>query len=215
MDGMALTTRLVFMIIFEAAVHGGVVIDRIAVIVGKHAIKTSDIDLDIRITDFLNRVPFRSDLQEERRSAERLIDQEIIRQEIIAGGFQRPPAEEAAELEKQFTRDHFGGSDARFRSSLTVYGVMEDQLRAQLLWQLTVLQFIDQRFRAEAFVSDDEVRAYYEQHRADFPSAVSFEQAEQEIHDRLEGERINKSFTDWLEQSRKRNRIEYREEAFR
>ena len=48
-----------------------VVLDRIAVIVGKRVIKTSDIDVDLRLTAFLNREPVRTDPDNKRRSAER------------------------------------------------------------------------------------------------------------------------------------------------
>jgi len=44
-----------------AAGSDAVVLDRIAVIVGKHVIKTSDIDVDLRLTAFLNREAVRSD----------------------------------------------------------------------------------------------------------------------------------------------------------
>ncbi|HWC00868.1 MAG TPA: hypothetical protein VG672_29380, partial [Bryobacteraceae bacterium] len=97
-------------------------------------------------------------------------------------------------------------------------GLNAGQLQAQLVWQLTVLRFIDQRFRPAVLVTDEEVRAYYDQHldelRKEKPGANTFEALEPEIRRSLEGERINQSFTQWLENARKRNRIEYREGAF-
>jgi hypothetical protein len=104
------------------------------------------------------------------------------------------------------------------RAALNAYGITEDQLRAHLLWQLTVIRFIDQRFRPGVLVSDEEVRAYYDQHLADlkrqYPGNNSFEALAPKIRASLEGERINKSFAEWLDQARKRTRIEYREAAF-
>jgi hypothetical protein len=120
-----------------AAGSNAVVLDRIAVIVGKRVIKTSDIDVDLRLTAFLNREPVRTDPDNKRSSAERLIDQEIIRQEIISGGFRRPAESQAAGLEGQLMRDRFGGSEARLRAELMRYGLTESDLREQLLWQLT------------------------------------------------------------------------------
>jgi hypothetical protein len=194
-------------------------LDRIAVTVGKRVIKTSDIDLDLRLTAFLNREPVRNDADNKRRSAERLIDQEIIRQEIISGGFRRPAEGQAAALEAQLTRDRFGGSEARLRDELMRYGLSESDLREQLLWQLTVLSFIDQRFQAGAVITDEDIRSYYDQHLADLrrqnPQASSYETLEPQIRKLLEGERVNQSFNQWLSQARSLYRIEYKQEALK
>jgi hypothetical protein len=196
-----------------------VILDRIAVIVGKHAIKTSDIDLDQRLTAFLNRENIRSDSADKRHAAERLIDQEIIRQEIISGGFRRPAESQAAALEAQLTRDRFGGSAVRLREELARYGLSENALREQLLWQLTVLSFIDQRFQGAAVISDEDVRSYYNQHLAELrrqnPQDSSYQALEPQIRKSLENERVDQSFNQWLSQARDRYRIEYKQEAFK
>jgi hypothetical protein len=212
--------RGLFLILLVASVSSAVVVlDRMAVILDKHVIKTSDIDLDLRVTEFLNRQPLNFSEQAKRPSAERLIDQEIIREDIVTGNYRRPLDSDADALLSQIRRDRFGGSDPAMREALQRYGITEDQLRTQLLWQLTVLRFIDQRFRPAVIVTDDEVQAYYNQHLADlrrqYPQNNSFEALGPKIRSLLEGERINESFNQWLEEARKRHRIEYRQEAFK
>ena len=220
MNPLSITSRL-FLCSSLAAAAGSnsVVLDRIAVIVGKRVIKASDIDMDLRLTAFLNREPVHTDANNKHRSAERLIDQEIIRQEIISGGFRRPAEGQAAALEAQLTRDRFGGSEARLRAELMRYGLSESDLREQLLWQLTVLSFIDQRFQAGAVVTDEDIRSYYDQHLADLrrqnSQASSYETLEPQIRKLLEGERVNQSFNQWLSQARSRYRIEYKQEALK
>ncbi len=210
--------RFVLLLMIASVSSAVVVLDRMAVIVNKHVIKTSDIDWDLRVTEFLNREPLNFSPQAKRQSAERLIDQEIIRQEIVTGNYRRPPDSDAAALLAQLRRDRFGESDLRMREALQRYGITEDQLREQLLWQLTVLSFIDQRFRPAVVVTDEEVRAYYDQHLAElrrqYPDDNSFEALGPKIRSLLEGQRINESFNQWLEQARKRARIEYKQEAF-
>lgn len=201
-----------------ASAQSPVVIDRIAVIVGKHAIKASDIAEDLRVTEFLNRAPLDFSPAAKRKSAERLIDQEIIRQEIVTGGYRRPSDAEGQAFEKQLEHDRFHGAAAQLRQALDKYGLTEVQLRDELLWQLTVLRFIDQRFRAGVLVTDEEVKSYYDQHlaalRAQYPNGYSLQELQAKIRSSLEGERINQSFNEWLEQQRKMYRIEYRQEAF-
>ena len=52
------------------------------------------------------------------------------------------------------------------------YGLTEPKLREQLLWQLTVLQFIDERFRGGVVVTDDDVRDYYDEHSPSCGSSI-------------------------------------------
>jgi hypothetical protein len=203
---------------FSAILSGAVILDRIAAIAGTHVIKTSDIDRDIRLTDFLNGTQLNFSAAVKREAAERLITQHIIRDEIVSGGYRRPPESEAIVLEADLRRDRFGGSLERFRETLRRYALTEMELHDQLLWQITVLQFIDQRFRGGAVVTDDDVRAYYDGHAAelrhDYPKDGSFDALAPKIRTTLEGELINKSFNEWLDQQRKNYRVEFKQGAF-
>jgi peptidyl-prolyl cis-trans isomerase SurA len=193
------------------------VIDRIAVVVDRHAIKLSDIDRDLRVTEFLNRQPLDLGPQARRKAAERLIDQFVIEKAISTNGFPGPSEKDADALMKDLRRDRFGGSDERLRRALSSYGLTEDQLLEQLLWQLQVLRFIDQRFRPGVQVTDEEVRKYYDQHRSELERAnpeAGFDALAPKIRATLEGEQVNQNFFQWLDQARKRARIEFEEEAF-
>jgi peptidyl-prolyl cis-trans isomerase SurA len=208
----------ILFLMLASAAPGAEVIDRMAVIVGRHAIKTSDILRDLRVTEFLNREPLELGAEARKKSAERLIDQEIIRQELVTGGYRRPSDEDGEAFEKQLQKDRLHGSAAQMTAALAKYGLTEQQLREQLLWQLTVLRFIDQRFRAGVLVTDDDVKNYFDQHqeelRRENPQANSLEALQPKIRTTLEGDRINQLFNQWLEHERKITRIEYKQEAF-
>jgi hypothetical protein len=196
----------------------GVVLDRIAVIVDNHVIKTSDIERDLRATEFLNQSRLNLSLDARRQSAERLIDQSIIREEMEKGAYTRSGAADLDAMWKRLLQERFAGSEVRLKAELASYGLTEDQLRMQLQWQLDVLKFIDQRFRPGVLVTDEDVKAYYDQHTADlkrqFPLAKTYEAMEPKIRESLEGDRLNQNFEQWLAQARKRDRIEYRQGAF-
>ena len=81
------TCTLLLLISF---VWGAEVMDRIAVIVGKRAIKTSDIDRELRVSSFMNRQPVDKSPAGSRKVAERLIDQELVRQDLLNGQYARP-----------------------------------------------------------------------------------------------------------------------------
>src|SRR5437868_6064116 len=89
-DVLSMRSMICVLLLGTAAASAGIVVDRMAVIVGKHVIKLSDIDRDLRLTAFLNRESLKITPETKRQAAERLIDQEIIRQEIVTGGFRRP-----------------------------------------------------------------------------------------------------------------------------
>jgi hypothetical protein len=209
---------LVSLLCLTAVAGGAVVVDRIAVIVGKHVIKLSDIERDLRLTQFLNDEPLNLSAEAKRKQAERDIDQQIIRTELDTGGYSRATDSEAEALLDQIRHDRYAGSDTKMRAALARYGLTEDQLREQLLWQLTVLEFIQQRFRPEVSISDEQVRAYYNQHiielRRKHPDDSSYEALEPEIRDILEGEPVTKEFENWLGQQRQQIKIQYRQGAF-
>jgi parvulin-like peptidyl-prolyl isomerase len=216
-QGFILTTVAAALTLMSAS--GAVVVDRMAVVVGKHVVKESDIERDLRVTAFLNREPLALDAGARKKAAERLIDQEIIRQEVATGRYKRATDDDALALLKQIREERFGGAEARLRSALTQYGLSEAQLREQLLWQLTVLRFIEQHFRPGVLVDDEEVRVYYDQHQSElrkqYPQDNRFEVLAPKIRSSLEGERMDKALEAWIVQARTRNRIDYREEAFR
>jgi hypothetical protein len=209
---------LALLTVLTGMTPAAVVIDRIAVIVGKHAITLSDVDRDLRVTEFLNRQPLKVNSDVRRQAADRLIDQVVIGDEIKSEALAPPNGSDADALLNRLLRDRFGGSDERLRQGLSAYGLTEEGLRAQLLWQVEVLRFIDHRFRPGVLVTDEEVRTYYGQHRSElarqYPQTPGFEELEPKIRASLEGERINQSFGQWLDRARQRNRIDYRQEAF-
>jgi len=210
--------NLALLTVLAGTTATGAVIDRVAVVMGKHAIKLSDVDRDLRVTQFLNREPLKLGSDARRRAADRLVDQSIISDEIANEAMAKPAGSDAEAMMERLRRDRFGGSDARLRQALMAYGLTEDTLRAELLWQIEVLRFIDQRFRPGVVVTDDEVRQYYDEHRSElarqYPQTPKLEELEPKIRASLEGERINQSFVQWLDRARQRNRVEYRQGAF-
>jgi hypothetical protein len=211
------TTVFSLTMLCGAAAHATVTLDRIAVVVGKHVIKTSDIDREIRLINFLNRANLDFSPAARRKAADRLIEQELIRTELQVGGYQIPSDGDAVKLLEQIKKQRFQ-NEAQYRSALQRYGIREEELKSELLWQLTVLRFIDQRFRPGVLVTDEEIKTYYEQHLPELTKAssghASLEALQPKIRETLEGEQINQQFFAWLDQSRTQARIEFRDEAF-
>jgi hypothetical protein len=211
--------RLLALLGFGILLSGAVVVDRVAIIVGKRVVKTSDLERDLRVSQFLNRQPLDLSPANRRKVADRLITQELIHQEVMNGGYSRPTEKDVDAFVQKLKRDRFSNSDAQLRSALARYELTEDELRQYLLWQLTVLRFIDERFRPGVLVTDEDVRAYYEANLAELqkanPKNSSREALEPTIRETLIGERVNQNFEEWLTNTRQRLRIEYRDPILR
>jgi peptidyl-prolyl cis-trans isomerase SurA len=194
---------------------GGTIVDRIAVVVGRTAIKTSDIERDLRVTQFLNGQPADSSVEQRRAAAQRLIDQALIRRDLMQAGSSSVLPEDAKEVVAQLRRERFHGSEAQLKSELGKRGLTPAQLTEYMQWQMTVLRFIDERFRPGVLITEDDIAKYRQAHAEELGrefSAAADSQAAQvaRVREILEGEQINRNFEEWLEQTRKSARIEYK-----
>lgn len=206
-----MTIRWIAAGLMLAATARAEIVDRIAVTIGNRIVKDSDIDTDVRITAFLNRQRVALTPAARRASAQRLIDQIFIRNEIEHGEFESAPVSEAVNLLASLKKSRYG-SDAAYRQALASYGISEDDLKAHLVWQTTVLHFIELRFRPAVLVTDEEIAQYYEQHKA---AGTTLESAHDQIEDTITEERVNQALFDWLARRRRDAKIVYLEEALK
>ncbi len=207
--------RTVPMLLLANCLATAVIIDRIAIIAGNAIVKDSDIDRDIRVTSFLNNQPLDLGAAARKKAASRLIDQIFIRREIRIGAY---PTSTLAEADRQLDslkKQRFR-TKAQFEQALRRYGLTELELRTQFQWQLTVLRFIDERFKPAVMVSDQEIEKYYRDHAAALRRqhpGKSLDELRDHIRDILTGEQVNKQFFAWLDDQRKNNKIVFREES--
>jgi hypothetical protein len=197
--------RRVLVLLLTQCAALAVTIDRIAIIVGNSIVKDSDIDRELRVTNFLNGEPLDLSTAARKKAAGRLIDQIFIRREIRIGDYPTATFQEADQQLDDLKKQRFKTNTA-FEQSLHRYGLTELDLRTQFQWQLTVLRFIDVRFKPAVLVSDDEIAAYYRQH-----PGKSLDDRQDEIRGILTGEKVNQLFFAWLDEQRKEIKIQFRE----
>jgi hypothetical protein len=197
---------------------GAVIIDQIAIVIGNSIIKDSDIDRDLRVTEFLNGDPLNLSNAARKKAASRLIDQVFIRREIELGDYPDASWGQTDEEADRLKRQKFK-TQAAFEQALRRYGVAEIDLRTQLQWQLTILSFINIRFKPAVFITDEEIEKYYHEHAAAFrrehPGRATLEDVREEIRNILAGEKVNQQFFAWLDEQRKNSKIQYLEASLR
>lgn len=209
--------RITCMLFAIALVLPAVIIDRIAIVVRNSIIKDSDINRDIRVTDFLNGRPLNFSASARKEAADRLIAQALIRREIRLGDYPMATLQDADEQLDSLESERFK-TQAALDRALERYGLTELDLRTQFQWQLTVLRFIDLRFKPAVMVTDQEADAYYREHevelRHDHPKQ-SLDELKSDARDVIVGERVNKLFFDWLNQQRGDTKIVFHEASLK
>ena len=141
--------RRAAVMVAAAVLASGAVIDRVAVVVGNTAITETEVLREVRLTDFMNGQPLDLSPQQRRAAAERLVDQQLIRNEMATGTYPMPTDADADDLLRDFRDQRFNG-DAPYWAALTQYGITEKELKEHLLWELAAIRFTDARFQSKA-----------------------------------------------------------------
>jgi len=188
-----------------AVTAGAAVVDRVAVIVGNQVITESEVNDELRLTEFLNQQPLDLGPEQRRAAAERLVDQQLIRNEMRAGSFTQPSADEADSMLRNFRQEHYA-SIPGFRAALEKYGITEEQLKQHLLWELAALRFTDIRFRGGTSASTG-------------PSPQQTANrlkpgAEAPPEENPKEDNVDQQMEAWLKDARSQTRIEFKKEAF-
>ena len=204
-----------------AAAALAVIVDRIVVTVGTQAITASELELTIRLTAFLNQTPVDFSAANRRKTVERLIEQRIVLKELDFSRFARPSMQDVEPRLKSIINLLFGGKQDGYRAALEKYGVTEDDLKRYLLWQMTFFGFIDFRFRPGIQVTEAEIEEYFKSRilplaqKANPGTKITLE----EYHDRIErilmARREEVEMQGWLAETRKRTKIDYRDEELK
>jgi hypothetical protein len=202
-----------------ASLASAAIIDRIAVSVRNRVITASDMDREIRVTAFLNGQPPDLSPAGKRAAAERMVEQRLVRREIETS---RYPAPQPAEIEPALAafRQRYYPAEADYLSALARYGITGQDVRDALLWQRTLLQFIDVRFRPAVQITAEEIQNYFDtvlapRLRAAEPGkAISLDDYRDRIEDTLAAEREDREMDNWLREAKRQTPIVYHDEAF-
>jgi hypothetical protein len=192
------------------------IIDRIAITVANQVITESQIDDEIRVTDFLNSEKVDLGLAAKKAAAARLIQQALIKREMDLSRYPLPELADAGEsLESVKT---MYPSETDFQNALQAYGITADELTRRLWWQLTLLRFIDYRFRPGIQIPPADVQAYYRQQLSEWRQKgtnpiPTLEESRDQIEEILTQQRIDQALDQWIQDTRKQVEIKYLDPA--
>lgn len=194
------------------------IIDRIAISVGNQVVAQSQVDQELRLTAFLNHEKLNLSVDERKKAAARLIDQALIKRDLDLSRYPLPsPADADASLrDVKLTY----ASETLYQQMLQEYGITEDGLKRRLLWQLTLLRFIDYRFRPGIQIPEADVKVYYDQELVKWKEqgiqpVPTLEDSRAKIEDILTERRVDQALDAWITETRRQVTINYLDEALK
>lgn len=192
------------------------VIDRVAVSIGNQVITEAQIDTEVRLTELLNRENPDVSAAARKAAAGRLIQQALVRREMELSRYPLPARSDADASLKDIKGEY--RSETEYGDALARYGVTEEELKERLWWQLTVLRFIDYRFRPGIQVSDAEIKAYYDEQLPTWRKEGKNPQLN-DVRDQIDAtlteRRVDENMDRWLVEARSQVSIRYRDEALK
>lgn len=213
--GLAVVVSLVFLVSPRISAD---IIDRIAITVDKQVITESQIDEEIRATAFLNREKVDLSATARNAAAARLVEQALIRREMELSRYPLPELSDAGELLQSIKAMY--SSETEFQNALQMYEITTDDLTRRLWWQLTLLRFIDYRFRPGIQIPPADVQAYYRRQVSEWRQKgtnpiPTLDESRDQIEEILTQQRIDQALDQWLMDTQKQVAIAYLDPALR
>ena len=147
-----------------------------------------------------------------------MIEQALIKREMELSRYPLPELSDAGESLKTLKAMYPSESD--FQSALESYEITADELTRRLWWQLTLLRFIDYRFRPGIQIPTPDVQAYYRQQVSEWEQKgtqpiPTFEESRDQIEEILTQKQIDQSLEQWIKDTKNQVPIAYLDPALR
>jgi hypothetical protein len=180
------------------------IIDRIAVSVGNRVITQSDLERQIRVVALQNGKKPDFTSANKRAVAEKMIEQKLIQRELENSRYPVPTPDDLVPAIEEFKKTHFPDV-AAYHSALAAADITEQDLLDVLIWERTLLNFIEIRFESGVLAGEQEIAEYV---RANNVTPAQAERA-------LVASRADRQLDDWLRTTRGRTTVITHEEVLR
>jgi peptidyl-prolyl cis-trans isomerase SurA len=197
------------MVSFSPALWAGEVLDRIVATVNGHIILQSDWDDALRYQAFedgssLDQLP----PVEHKAALDRLIDQELLREQMHSSDFQHASDQEIAQRIQDVRRQYPEASTPEgWQALLGRRGLTESELKQQVSQQLDLMRLVDARLRPNVNIDSKSIESYYNQQllpqlRQSGAKDVPLAEVTPKIKELLTQQRMNQLLVAWLQNLR-------------
>jgi hypothetical protein len=198
-----------FLFMASLPLLAGDIVDHIVAKVNGHIILQSDWEDAQRFEAFTsNRSPEQLTSEDRKASLDRLIDQELLREQMHSADFQHATPEEVssrfAEIRKQYPA---AIADQGWQATLSHYGLTENQVREGISSELDSLRLVDARLRPSVNIDSKSIESYYNQEllpqlRQSGAKEVPLTDVGPEIKELLTQQKVNELLVAWLQNLR-------------
>jgi peptidyl-prolyl cis-trans isomerase SurA len=206
-------SALLFLLIaFAICSRAADVIDRVVATVNGHVILQSDRDDAVRFEAFVEGRPLNQLTDQDRgRALDRLIDQELLREQAQGADAPPPPAEEVQQRIQDIQK-HAATAPSVWQSALKQYALSQQQVEAWIARDLAILHQVDARLRPAVQINPLTIESYYRdtflpQLRKAGAQDVPLAQVSGKIRDILTEQKVNELFNSWLQSLRAESKI--------
>lgn len=204
-----LKSRWLSLFAFFAVLSGDGLIDRVLATVNGEVVTESDVRWELALDPDVQ--PLDLSVENRRSMLERIIDQRILFQEATKVP-QIPPTD--AEIQGYIRTslvERFGSQEA-FRTRIRKVGLDFATLREIVTRRLSLLKYIEFRFRSFVIVPPEEIERYYNEvavprMKNRGSEMRSLEEMRTQIENTLAGEKINSELDQFLDEARARAQI--------
>jgi SurA-like protein len=195
-------------------VRAGDILDRIVATVNNHIILQSEWQEAIRYEAFLSGRPLdQVDIGDRKAALDRLIDQELLREQMRSSDFPHASSE-VVEKRLQEIRKQYADSEneSAWKAALVRYGLTEDELRRRVALQQDLLGLVDARLRPNVIIDSKSIESYYNQEllpqlRQSGAQQVPLAEVTPKIKELLTQQKMNQMLVAWLHDLRTGSRI--------
>jgi peptidyl-prolyl cis-trans isomerase SurA len=192
----------------------GQVIDRIVATVNGNIILQSDWDEGQRYEALLNGRALDQFTDDDRRAVlDRLIDQELLGEQMKSASFQHASESEAAarvaEARKQYPE---AATDEGWKLVLSRYGLAEKDLVTHVQQQIDLMRLVDAHLRPAVQIDSKTIEAYYRekfvpQLKQSLVAEVPSADVAAKIRELLTQEKVNELMISWLQSLRSESKL--------
>jgi peptidyl-prolyl cis-trans isomerase SurA len=201
---------------FSAAVQAqnGEVIDRIVATVNGHIILQSDWDEALRYEALLSgRAPAQFNDDDRRGVLDRLIDQELLGEQIKSALFQHASESEAearvADARKQYPE---AATASGWQALLARFQLSEKDVLSHVQQQIDLMRLVDAHLRPSVQIDSKTIEAYYRDQfvpelKQAGSGAVPLDQVSNKIRELLTEQKVNELLVSWLQTLRSESKL--------
>jgi peptidyl-prolyl cis-trans isomerase SurA len=196
------------------AAWAGDVIDRIVAVVNGHIILQSDWDEALSYEALLDHRDVGQFTDEDRRGVlDRLIDQELLGEQMKSASFQHASESEVSDRVKEARKQYpEAATDDGWGRVLARFGLSEKDLMAHVEQQIDLMRLVDAHLRPAVQIDSKTVEAYYRekfvpQLKQSIVEAVPSTDVAAKIRELLTQQKVNELMVSWLQSLRSESKV--------